>query len=163
MFLRNPRVGMTELLRDNLQGDALHGQPAGVGVAQHVESDGRHDPASAIKGHGHNFMGRLALAIGRPRLHQLPTLLEQVAPAVRGFDLVTDGVRQRHFRHLTGEVRLLGGPVPEGGPEAVGGQIISLHALQQLQDRHIGQRLARSATGKNELALYDSSLRLDQP
>ena len=43
MFLRDARISMPQLLRDNLQGHTLHRQPTRVGVAQHVEADGRDD------------------------------------------------------------------------------------------------------------------------
>src|SRR6266446_4098186 len=43
----------------------------------------------------------------RPRLHQLPTLLKQVAPAVRSLHLAFDRVGQGHFDHLAREIRAL--------------------------------------------------------
>src|SRR3954453_18268158 len=43
VFLCDPCIGMSQLLGDHLKRDALHGQSAGVGVAQHVEADGRND------------------------------------------------------------------------------------------------------------------------
>jgi hypothetical protein len=49
VFLRNPRVGMTELLRDHLQGDALHRQSTGVSVAQYMEADGRDNASSGAR------------------------------------------------------------------------------------------------------------------
>ena len=49
VFLRDPRIGMTELLGNNLQGHALHRQSTGVGVAQHVEADGRDDTSGGAR------------------------------------------------------------------------------------------------------------------
>jgi len=49
----------------------------------------------------------------RPRLHQLPTLLDQIPAPVRGLDLIGDRVRQRHFDGLGRKVRALRCPVTE--------------------------------------------------
>lgn len=47
VLLRDPRVSMTELLSDHLKRDALHREPAGVGMAQYVEAYGRHDASGS--------------------------------------------------------------------------------------------------------------------
>jgi hypothetical protein len=49
VLLRDPCIGMSELFGDYLQGDALHRQPTGVGVAQHVEADGRDNASSGAR------------------------------------------------------------------------------------------------------------------
>jgi hypothetical protein len=49
MLLGDPCIGMSQLLGDHLQGHALHGQPARVSVAQHVEADGRDNASSSAR------------------------------------------------------------------------------------------------------------------
>ena len=60
-----------------------------------------------------------AAYVGRPIVHQPPPAFEQVRPGVGSFDLVLDNVGQRRLDHLARVVRLLSGPVPEGGAESV--------------------------------------------
>src|ERR1700736_5568548 len=75
-------------------------------------------------------LGPFALAEPRPRIHDLASLLEQIAAAVRGLDLVADRVRQRHLGDLVREVRALCGPIAEARPEPVRGELTPLHPLQ---------------------------------
>ena len=49
VFLRDPCIGMAQLLGNHLQRDALHGKPASVSVAQHVEADGRDNVSSSAR------------------------------------------------------------------------------------------------------------------
>jgi hypothetical protein len=56
----------------------------------------------------------------RPVGHHQAALFEQVTTAVGGFDLVANGMGQRHFCGVAGVVGTLAGPVAEGGPEAMG-------------------------------------------
>src|SRR5262245_22137183 len=45
----------------------------------------------------------LFVAVARPRLHQLASLVEQVTASICGFDFVSDGVRERHFGNVMRE------------------------------------------------------------
>ena len=53
------------------------------------------------------------LAVTRPCRHQLPALLDQVAPPVGRFGLVGESMRQCLLADLAGEVGRPGGPVAE--------------------------------------------------
>lgn len=46
----------------------------------------------------------LFAALMRPLVHELAPLVEQIAPAICCFDLVTDGVGECHFSHLAWKV-----------------------------------------------------------
>ena len=46
---------------------------------------------------------------------------------------------QCHLGDLAREIRSLGGPIAKRRTEAMGGEIIALHAAQQHQDCHVAQ------------------------
>src|SRR6266478_7365680 len=85
----------------------------------------------------------------RPGLHQLTTLLEQVAAAVCGLDLALDRVREGHLDYLTRKIRALGRPVPEGRTEPVCGEVIPSHPLEHRQHRHVRKGLALFAASEH--------------
>lgn len=74
--------------------------------------------------------------IGSPRLHQPPTLLEKIGPLVSRLHLVWDCVRQRRFRDLAREARLLSNPVAERRAEPVDG-VRFFQIAQHLEQRHV--------------------------
>src|SRR5271167_4022449 len=83
---------------------------------------------------GHDFgWGPRGRAEPRPCLHDLASLLEQIAAAVRGLDLVADRVRQRHLGNLVREICALRHPIPKTRSETVRGELTSAHPLEQRQ------------------------------
>jgi hypothetical protein len=98
--------------------------------------------------------GLFAFTVLRPRLSELPPLLEQVTSTVRGFDLVADGVCQRHLADLGRKVRLFGTPIGKGRSEPVRSEIAAAHPTQQLQPRsdgeHARQKLRQRPLGSAE-------------
>ena len=62
----------------------------------------------------------LAGKVGFPIVHEAPPPLEQVRPCVRRLDFVADDVDERRLDDLARLVRLLGRPVTERRPEAMG-------------------------------------------
>ena len=56
---------------------------------------------------------RLRCRKRRPRRHQRTPAFEEVSPVIRGFRLVSEGVRQRGFAHGPRDIRALGRPVPK--------------------------------------------------
>ena len=89
-----------------------------------------------------------------PRVHQVETLLQQIPAPIRRLDFVADGMRKRHLDNLARIVRPLGGPIAEGRPEAMRGQIASAHSAQQHEKRHVGERAAGFAPGNTKAAPY---------
>jgi hypothetical protein len=65
-----------------------------------------------------NVSGSLWLAVRGPCLHQLATLLQSVAAAVRLFGLVSDNVRQRGLCDFAREAGDFARPIPEAGASA---------------------------------------------
>jgi hypothetical protein len=45
-------------------------------------------------------------------------------------------MRQRHLRDLAREIRALGRPIAEGRAEAMHGDIVAAHPLEELEHRH---------------------------
>ena len=81
-------------------------------------------------------------------VHQWPPGVEQVAPRIRRFGLVTDDVRERGLYYLPRVTRPLGRPVPERRPEAMRhGSDPQL--IEQLRQPRVGQLLAARA-GKDQ-------------
>src|SRR6266404_1897719 len=100
----------------------------------------RHDPTGG-------WQGRAEL---RPSLGERAALLEQVAAAIGGFDLVADGVSERHLGDLGRETRTLGRPVAEGASEAMHRELALAHASQRHRHRHVAERLVGLAAGEDE-------------
>ncbi len=89
--------------------------------------------------------------IGFPVVHQSPPPLEQVRAGIGRLDLVMHDMGQRRLDDLARVVGLLGRPVPEAGPEAMGhgGDPV---LLEDGVERRVGQRLAARA-GEHERAV----------
>ena len=72
----------------------------------------------------------LAGQVSGPILHDSPSALEQVRPAIGRFDLVVHHMRERCLHDLSGMIRLFGRPVEVGAPRAA-------VPIQRLQAGHI--------------------------
>src|SRR5262249_34031685 len=91
----------------------------------------------------------------RPRFHQLPTLLKQIAPAVGRLDLALERARPRPPHAPAQKIGPLGPPPAKGRPEAVRGQAPPAHAFENRQHRHVRERPGLFAAWKDEVAFAD--------
>src|SRR5258708_11189605 len=90
----------------------------------------------------HHCAGRRTLgAEVSPRIHESSALLEHVAALVGGFGLVVEDMGERRLDQLAWEVGALGRPGLERRAEAVRRQIVPPHALEYLEQCHIGETL----------------------
>src|SRR5271157_86129 len=91
-----------------------------------VESTDSH-PRTAQRQHywAREHAGRCAEV--SPGLHQLATLLEQVAAPIGGFHLVADCMGEGHFNNLRREPGGLRCPIAECAAEPMGSQIAPIH------------------------------------
>src|SRR5271155_3009752 len=89
----------------------------------------------------------------RPRIHDFPALLKQVAASVSRLDLVADNVRQCHLGDLGRKRGALGRPITKARPKSVRRQIAAAHAAQQHQHRHVADWPAGPVAGEDEIAL----------
>src|SRR5262245_1330024 len=78
-------------------------------------------------------------AEGRPVVHEPATLLEQVAAAIGGLDLVANRVAERHLDDLARVGGALRSPVLEGRPEPMGHDV-GADAAQHFQHAHVAER-----------------------
>ncbi len=93
----------------------------------------------------------LRLAIICPCSHKLAPLFQRIAAPVSLFRLVANDVRKRRLGKLACEMRLVAGPIAEGGPEAMRGYA-NAHAAQEHVQRHHGKRLFGPLARKEEIA-----------
>src|SRR5687768_4462450 len=72
-----------------------------------------------------------------PGVHELATLLERIASAIRPLGLIADQMSQSRLSNFTRECRALASPIPKRGAEAVNGHAFNLKALQRGIQRHM--------------------------
>src|SRR5262245_12626996 len=75
-----------------------------------------------------------------PAVHQLLSLVEEVAPAICGLDPVLDRMRQRHLANLPRKASFLCRPVAERTSKPVCGHRLA-HPTQRHQEGHVGKWL----------------------
>ena len=86
----------------------------------------------------------------RPLLHQPAPLLEHVAAAIGLLHLAPDDMRQRRLDDLAREARALARPVVNVARKPCAVRSSALHAPQQHQERHVGERPAALAAGETQ-------------
>src|SRR6516164_11185845 len=100
----------------------------------------RHSITSSPQAH-HCAGGRtLSVEVG-PRIHEPSALLEHVAALVGGFGLVVEDMGECCLDELAREVGALGRPGLERRTEAARRQIAAAHALEDLEQCHVGEAL----------------------
>ena len=103
----------------------------------------------AVKRDHFSVMAGLLAAIPCPVTHEATALLEQVAPAVSGLNLVADNMRERGLDDVVLIIGRLGSPVAEGRSEAVRDKARP-HATHELEHGHVGERPVRAGTDENK-------------
>ncbi len=84
---------------------------------------------------------RGAVGVFSPCLHQLAALKQRIAAPVVSLNSVADFVRQGRLTNFTLEAGHVTGPVPEGGPESMRGDIVALHPQKQFREGHLRKLL----------------------
>lgn len=75
-----------------------------------------------------------------PIFHHRSTAFKQVAAPLGRFNLIFDGMSERHLRHLPRVACCLGSPIPKRGPKAMCGHF-DLHPPQLHREHHVGHRV----------------------
>src|SRR5262249_1177374 len=89
----------------------------------------------------HRAGGRTLGAEVRPPIHGPGALLEHFAALGGGFSLFVEGMGKCCLDELAREVGSLGRPGLKRRTEAVGRQIAAAHALEYLEQCHVGEAL----------------------
>ena len=101
------------------------------------------------RGLKHRTAHRHALAEGGPIIHEVTTLLEQVAATIGGLDRVADGVGEGLLHHVVPVGSRLGGSVSKRATKAMDRYIALLHLLQHLWHGHVAKAGSRAGADEN--------------
>src|SRR5262249_40599535 len=97
---------------------------------------------------------RRCAAEGRPGVHQLPALLEQITTQIGLFSIVADAVCERHLNYFAGKGGLLACPILERATKPVRGRRAARQLLRQPPQRYDRDRLsAAGRVGEEDVAV----------